>query len=86
MLTTNKKITLTGRSVIDNVEVCGFQAQIDSEKPENMTLTDWQIKKDLYKANRASCRADQAEFEDMAYALQDELIAALKQEVAEDEA
>lgn len=77
MLEMKKKITVTGKTVIDGVEVCGYQAQIDSADPSNMNLTDWQINKDMYKANRQACRAEQAEFEDYAYSLQDELLAAI---------
>ena len=29
MLKTMKKITINGKSIIDNVEVCGYQAQMD---------------------------------------------------------
>ena len=80
MLKTTKKITINGKSIIDNVEVCGYQAQIDESNPTNMSLSDWQINKELYKANRVECRADIAEFEDYAYTIQDELIAALEAE------
>lgn len=80
MLKTTKKITINGKSIIDNVEVCGYQAQIDESNPTNMSLSDWQINKELYKANRVDCRADLAEFEDYAYTIQDELIAALEEE------
>lgn len=76
MLNIKKNITLTGESKIDGVVACGFRAVIDSEKPEDMTISSWQVNKNLYKANRAACRADEAEFEDAAYALQDELITA----------
>lgn len=81
MLTLNKKITLNGTSMIDGVAVEGYTAQIDSENPENMTITSFPHNKALLKENRVQCRQDEAEFEDMAYALQDELIAA--KEVAE---
>lgn len=80
MLKTTKKITINGKSIIDNVEVCGYQAQIDESDPTNMSLSDWQINKELYKANRVECRADLAEFEDYAYTIQDELIAAFEAE------
>lgn len=80
MLKTTKKITINGKSIIDNIEVCGYQAQIDESYPTNMSLSDWQINKELYKANRVECRADLAEFEDYAYTIQDELIAALEEE------
>lgn len=75
MLSYKKEITVTGTSKIDGVVAAGYQAKIDSEHPENMTLTNWQSDRDLYKNNRAICRADQAEFEDMAYILQEQLIA-----------
>ena len=59
---------------IDGAEAAGFQAQIDSDKPENMTLSNWQTDTQLYKENRDVCRADQAAFEDYAYSVQDQLI------------
>lgn len=75
MLNIKKSITITGNSTIDGVIAEGYQAVIDSADPENMNLSSWQQDKALYKANRAQCRADQAEFEDMAYEIQDQLIA-----------
>ncbi|MBR2503340.1 MAG: hypothetical protein IKB62_04360 [Oscillospiraceae bacterium] len=75
MLKTRKTITIGGNSIIDGAEAAGFQAQIDSANPENMTLNNWQTNAQLYKDNRAQCRADQAEFEDYAYSVQDQLIA-----------
>ena len=75
MLEFKKKITINGKSTIDGVEVCGYQAQIDSSNPADIVLTDWQVDKEMYKANRAACRADQAEFEDYAYTVQDAMIA-----------
>lgn len=75
MLEIKEKITITGKSMIDGVETCGYQAQIDSSNPADIQLTDWQVNKELYKANRAECRADQAAFEDYAYTIQDEMLA-----------
>ena len=75
MLKTNKKIILTGESVIEGVSVEGYQAQISSSNPKDITLSSWQNNKELYKANRTICRADEAEFEDYAYRIQDELLA-----------
>ena len=76
MLKTTQKITISGMSIIDDVNVAEYSAQIDSENPENMTLSNWQNNKELYKVNRTACRANQAGFEDLAYQKQDELIAA----------
>lgn len=75
MLKTTKKITISGKSMVNDKEVAGFQAQIDSANPGNMTLNNWQTNAQLYKENRATCRVDQAEFEDYAYSVQDQLIA-----------
>lgn len=75
MLTTIKKnITLTATCKIDGEDVAGYSATINSENPEDINLSDWPISKALYKANRVQCRKDQAEFEDTAYALQDQMI------------
>ncbi len=77
MLKTVQRITITGESIINDVSVAGFTAAIDSNNPSDMTISAWQNDKQAYKANRTAVRADQAEFEDLAYAKQDELIAAL---------
>lgn len=74
-LTAKKEITLTGESKIDGVVAEVYRAVINSENPDDMTLTAVQRDKALYKANRTTCRADNAEFEDMAYTLQDTLLA-----------
>ena len=82
MLTIKKEITLTGESTIDGVVAESYRAIINSENPIDMILSSTQRNKALYKANRTICRADEAEFEDAAYALQDKLIAE-KEEVEE---
>lgn len=78
MLTTKEKITITGESMIDDISAAGFTASIDSSNPENMTISVYQNNKAVYKENRTKVREDQAEFEDMAYEKQDELINKLK--------
>ena len=83
MLSLQREITFTGRSVIDGVEVVGFSAKIKSDDPSNITFSSWQMNKELYKENREQCRADEAEFEDKVYEAQDELIKA--QEVSGNE-
>lgn len=82
MLNMKKSITLTGESVIDGTQAEGYSATINSDNPEDITFSNWQTDKALYKANRTQCRLDKAEFEDAAYALQDELIA--EKEAAEE--
>ena len=75
MLKKTQKITLEGRSVIDGVEVAGFTATINSEDPNQMRFSSWQINAAMYKENRVAARADEAEFEDFAYTVQDTMIA-----------
>ena len=74
MLEVKKNITITGRSVVNGIEVAGYQATINSENPENLNMSNWQVKKDIYKLNRELCRKDQADFEDVVYAIQDEML------------
>ena len=74
MLKITKSITLKGTSSINGVIAENYQAVIDNENPINMNISSWQQDKALYKANRTECRKDSADFEDYAYALQDEMI------------
>ena len=75
MLKTVKKVTVEGASVIDNVTVSKFIAAIDSEDPNQMTLSSVQLNKDMYKENRETVRADEAKFEDYAFSIQDSMLA-----------
>ena len=75
MLEIKQKTTLTAKTIIDGVEICGYQAQIDSENPENLVISEYKINKDAYKENRETCRKDKAAFEDHAYKIQDEMLA-----------
>ena len=84
MLNTKKNITITGGSSIDGVKASEFKATIDSENPANMTITNWQTNKALYKANHDVCIADQKAFEEYAYTLQDEMIAEKQAEAVEE--
>lgn len=84
MLTTRKTITYTGESKIDGVTAENYQASINSDNPEDMTISSWQSNKSLYKANRTTCRKDSADFEDMVYAVQDEMIAAMEADTEAD--
>lgn len=80
MLTTKEKITITGESTFDDGSDAGFTASIDSQNPEDMTISMYQNNKAIYKANRVQVRTDQAAFEEIAYAKQEELIAKLESE------
>ena len=83
MLKTKKNITLTGSSVIDGKVAEGYSAIIDSTNPQDRNISSWQQDKALYKENRAQCRMDETEFEELAYACQDEMIAAMEAEKEE---
>jgi hypothetical protein len=80
MLSIQKKVTLTGETVIDGKSVLGHSATIDSDNPAEITISCWKNDKDLYKQHRSLCRQEQAEFEDAAYAVQDEIISEKGQE------
>ena len=75
MLQSRKKITVEGESVINGVVVQGYRAEINSDNPEDIVISEWIVDKNGYKDNRVQARQDNSDFEDMAYALQDELIA-----------
>lgn len=77
MLKTEKKIKFTGNSMLDGVIAEVYEATINSNNPADMNITSFQQNKAVYKENREQCWADRAAFENAAYALQDEMIAAL---------
>lgn len=80
-----KSITLDGNSVIDGTIAETYRATINDANPEDMTIDRYQQNKIAYKANRVQCRKDAVEFEELAYAMQDEMIKA-KTETATNEA
>lgn len=77
-----RRATIEGESVINGTIVQGYRAELSEDNPENLILSDWIVDQATYKANRAEVRADLHEFEDMVFALQDELIAAKENEEA----
>ncbi len=83
MLRKTENIIINGNSIINGVEAMGFQATINSENPQAMSISYWQVNAEVYKANRDRCRADQAAFEDYAYSVQDKMIADLTPDTQE---
>lgn len=75
MLNITKTTQFRGESKIGETAAKMFEATINTANPENMTLNSYVINYDLYKSNRSAIAADQAAFEDVAYAFQDQLIA-----------
>lgn len=80
-LTWKDSITRTGYTEIDGKKVMQHVCSISADAPENMTVNSVKMDKELYKANREICRADAAEFEDAAYALQEQY---MSQEASEE--
>lgn len=81
-LTYKDSITRTGYTTIEGKQVMVHSCSIDSDDPSKMTVSSSKLDQELYKANRAICRADIAEFEDLAYELQEKYVAQ-KEEVTE---
>lgn len=77
MIKTTKRIVLHGESLVDGIAVANIRAEVDCEHPERICFDTSQADVELYKANREQAHADFAEFEDMAYALQDEMLASV---------
>lgn len=77
--TVKKQLTLTNEIKVDNVVVKGQQATISSDG-RDITFSDWCNNMKLYKENRTQIREKEAEFEDMAFREQEEMIAAISAE------
>ena len=73
-LTVKDTIRRVGYTTINDIRVVQYDCIIPSNKPEDMRIVVSKLNEQLYKENRVLCRADQAEFEDAAYLLQDEYI------------
>ncbi len=64
------RFTITSKSFVNEEEIASFGAVIDVEK-NDMSFFTRQINKEACKEYRDEVRADQAEFEDFAYAVQE---------------
>lgn len=73
-MTIRETIKREGYTNIDGVNVVYHHAEIRTDDPTNSTVNNSILDKDIYKQNRALCRQHIAEFEDEAYALQDEMM------------
>lgn len=62
-------------TVIDGVKVVQHTYTINLDNPQEMRVSMIKMDAELYKDHKEICRADFAEFEDVAYALQEKLIA-----------
>lgn len=75
MLEINKSITLIGNSKVNDVLVKVFDAKINENDPENLTINNYVTNYELYKANRTAIATEQAQFEDAVYKIQEEMLA-----------
>lgn len=74
MLNITKTTQFKGESKINDTLAKVFEATINTEAPESMTMNSYIVNYELYKSNRSAIAADQAAFEDAAYVFQDQLI------------
>lgn len=65
----------TGHTIIDGKKVVQYNCTIPLASPKDMRITSAKLDMQMYKDNREICRNDMAEFEDLAYALQEEYLA-----------
>lgn len=69
MLST-KKITIEAKTIVEGKEIHGHRAILSDD---GVSMLPFQIDKAACKEQRAIVRADQAEFEDYAYDMQEKL-------------
>ncbi|WP_346880551.1 hypothetical protein [Clostridium sp. UBA3061] len=74
MLKTNKSITLTGYSIIENKQVVYMNATISTDGGNVGSVTRSIQNQELYNANKVEVRADMDAFDKKLYAIEDELV------------
>lgn len=82
MLTSDKKITLSGESKIGGKLAVSLSAEISKVSAGNTYVRQTIIDRDLYSANRKECRKDIADFQAQVYDIEDEMA---HEETPEDE-
>lgn len=74
MLTTTKKITIEGQSMIDGQQVVYMQGNVSTDGSNNASITKSIYNQDLYNKNKVEVRKDMADFEALVYETEDNLI------------
>lgn len=69
-----KTININEYSKVGDDRICQFYANINSETPETMDIGRAIQNQAAYKVNRAAVMKDQADFENYAYGIQDEMM------------
>ena len=72
-LKTQQTVNVTGTSEIDGQQAAYFSAQIPQEAGSS-TINRSVTNQELYDANRKQVRADEAEFQEKVYDIEDSLI------------
>lgn len=73
MLNMNKTVTINGNSQIEGVIAETFNATIDSNNPDNMSLSSYIQNIKAYRDNQTQCDNDWGEFCAAAFEAQDEM-------------
>ena len=73
-LKTQQAVNITGTSEIDGQQAAYFSAQIPQESGSS-TISRSVTNQALYDANRKQVRADEAEFQEKVYIIEDSLLA-----------
>lgn len=85
MLKTNKSISISGRSMVDDKQVATFNANIYEANASggsdniNMIITD----RDLYDKNKSVVRKDLQDFQTKVWSTQDEVMAESDEKASE---
>ena len=67
---TSRSISLSGQSIINGITVETYNASVSETNPESMYINQSTVNHEMRKANRAQCRKDRDEFEELAYSIQ----------------
>ena len=76
MLEKTTKMMIEGKCKVDGKDIKGFRAVIDFNNDYKMTMHPYPIDAEGCKTYRKEVRKAEAEFEDYAYQVQEELMAA----------
>lgn len=75
MLSKEKKVQLNGRSVIDNVEVARFSAQVATDINDSTTMNTYISDQAAYRKNLQTVRSDSDEFRTYVRSEEDKIFA-----------
>lgn len=82
MLTTTKKINLSGTSNINGSQAVFLSAQLSTDGSSNGSVSINITNDEIYKTNKTECRKDISDFQNQVYNLQDELEAEQNKETS----